>query len=575
MPQNDLDYELSDPYLWWQRNVPLRIVVRPRGPRTLSSDDRVVSDASDDQSVPGQGPGASYLDQGPIGSSSSGQGLLDFLDTPATPFANSFAIPHPALSMIPPPQTEAEKMGRMAWAPPIFPHDWPALPSPSLPATAWTSGMPPIPRLPLTPMPFATGVPSSGISPFAAAQRPPAMVAPSRSEFGITSDNPNSAMLLALQSWLGGARDQAARFKPLPTSSWDSVPNRPALPPTLSVPPNGSWNERNPPSWQMPASPNVEFPAPPAAPELDPASAQYLRALRSNLARHDYGRQLSDAMIASPQPDGAATAASPEQHLGHSQLWPVGAAGRPDGGPWTRGRVGGNDPRIISDATPYNDWKPGAQYANSRRSGPIQFRIGGQWVEVEQGQAARLDVAQTRALDAAARVRELDPNWRPRPSAYESVEGLIRAYEAEAQEAQARARQLARLGFSPKTPNERPRPMWEGSGDYDLVEAYRDEPKTLEELQRAVSIPKSGYDLHHIVEQTSAEQDGFPRSIIDAPDNIVRIPRLKHWEINGWYGRRNDEFGRASPREYLRGRDWAERVRVGRVALIRHGVLKP
>jgi hypothetical protein len=89
MPQNDFDYELSDPYLWWQRSVPLRIVVRSRGPGTLSSDDRVVSDASDDQSAPGQGPGASYFDQTPTGSSFSGQGLLDFPDRPAAPFAHA------------------------------------------------------------------------------------------------------------------------------------------------------------------------------------------------------------------------------------------------------------------------------------------------------------------------------------------------------------------------------------------------------------------------------------------------------------------------------------------------------
>jgi hypothetical protein len=107
------------------------------------------------------------------------------------------------------------------------------------------------------------------------------------------------------------------------------------------------------------------------------------------------------------------------------------------------------------------------------------------------------------------------------------------------------------------------------------IESYLDPPKTLEELQQGVSTPKKGYDIHHIVEQTSAEKDGFPRTVIDAPENLVRIPRMKHWEINAWYGRRNEDFGGVAPRDYLRGKSWSERVRVGRDALIENGVLKP
>ena len=108
-----------------------------------------------------------------------------------------------------------------------------------------------------------------------------------------------------------------------------------------------------------------------------------------------------------------------------------------------------------------------------------------------------------------------------------------------------------------------------------LIQSYLDEPKSLEELQRAVSDPQKGYDTHHIVEQTSAQEFGFSRWMIDAPDNLVRIPRLKHWEINGWYQTLNKDFGGLTPREYLRGKSWDERRRVGLDALIDHGVLKP
>jgi hypothetical protein len=109
----------------------------------------------------------------------------------------------------------------------------------------------------------------------------------------------------------------------------------------------------------------------------------------------------------------------------------------------------------------------------------------------------------------------------------------------------------------------------------ERVDAYNDPPKTLEELQQAASTPKRGYDIHHIVEQTPAEHDGFPRSKIDDPDNLVRIPTYKHWDITSWYGTRNKDFGGLAPRDYLRGKDWAERRRVGLDALIDHGVLKP
>lgn len=107
------------------------------------------------------------------------------------------------------------------------------------------------------------------------------------------------------------------------------------------------------------------------------------------------------------------------------------------------------------------------------------------------------------------------------------------------------------------------------------VSAYLDEPQTLEELQKRVASPAWGYDIHHIVEQTPAENEGFGRDIIDGPDNLVRVPTLKHWEINSWFGTKQEEFGELSPRDYLRGKDWDERTRVGHEVLVKHGVLKP
>jgi hypothetical protein len=107
------------------------------------------------------------------------------------------------------------------------------------------------------------------------------------------------------------------------------------------------------------------------------------------------------------------------------------------------------------------------------------------------------------------------------------------------------------------------------------MQSYFDGPKSLDELRDAVREQKKGYDIHHIVEQGPAENDGLPRSMIDAPENLVRIPRYKHWEINAWYGKRNKNFGGVSPREHLQEKEWAEREKVGLDALIDAGVLKP
>ena len=81
--------------------------------------------------------------------------------------------------------------------------------------------------------------------------------------------------------------------------------------------------------------------------------------------------------------------------------------------------------------------------------------------------------------------------------------------------------------------------------------------------------------IRQVVEQTSAERDGFPRSLIDGPDNLVRISTYKHWEINAWYQTKNERFNDLSPRDYLRGASWDVRMRIGLEALVDAGVLQP
>lgn len=106
------------------------------------------------------------------------------------------------------------------------------------------------------------------------------------------------------------------------------------------------------------------------------------------------------------------------------------------------------------------------------------------------------------------------------------------------------------------------------------IESYSDPPKSLEELQRAFDHPKPGYHIHHIVEQTSAMQDGYPPARIHGRENLVRIPEYKHHEITRAYSLRNGSLGNKSLRDHLREKPWQERYDVSLEKLRRHGVLK-
>ncbi|AOG03630.1 hypothetical protein BSY19_1489 [Bosea sp. RAC05] len=110
--------------------------------------------------------------------------------------------------------------------------------------------------------------------------------------------------------------------------------------------------------------------------------------------------------------------------------------------------------------------------------------------------------------------------------------------------------------------------------EWPSIRSYQDPPQSLAELQQQAGQRRPGYDDHHIVEQGAGVREGFPRSMLDGPDNVVSVPRYKHHEITGWYTKPNPDFGMQSPRAYLRGRDWAEHVRVGHEALRQFGVLK-
>lgn len=58
-------------------------------------------------------------------------------------------------------------------------------------------------------------------------------------------------------------------------------------------------------------------------------------------------------------------------------------------------------------------------------------------------------VREAQARDALGRVRELDPSWKPTPSAYSTIEGYIAAYQADLQQARDRLSQLGNTGIGP------------------------------------------------------------------------------------------------------------------------------
>jgi hypothetical protein len=109
----------------------------------------------------------------------------------------------------------------------------------------------------------------------------------------------------------------------------------------------------------------------------------------------------------------------------------------------------------------------------------------------------------------------------------------------------------------------------------DAIKSANDPAKTLEELQEPIGSPsQGGYEDHHIGGQHGQNRAQFGDQLIDSRENQVRIPVVKHIDISAWYSRGNPDFGGLSPRDYLRGKDWDEQMRVGLDRLRDYKVLK-
>jgi hypothetical protein len=133
-------------------------------------------------------------------------------------------------------------------------------------------------------------------------------------------------------------------------------------------------------------------------------------------------------------------------------------AGSSSGGQWVSDEVGGgaqesrqegqSDTRVISDETPDNEWKPGAQFAQIRRSrGPIL--INGRWVQPTPAQEALLQGLEVRLDSALQRVRTILPGWRPAEGSYNTINGSIENLRAQAEQAEARIAEFQDKGLLP------------------------------------------------------------------------------------------------------------------------------
>jgi hypothetical protein len=109
----------------------------------------------------------------------------------------------------------------------------------------------------------------------------------------------------------------------------------------------------------------------------------------------------------------------------------------------------------------------------------------------------------------------------------------------------------------------------------DNIVAAQDPPRSLDDLIDAAQDkgPRPGYDDHHIIEQGPQNSD-LPEEVVEARNNIVRIPRYKHWQINEYYQARREDLGWQTPREYLKGKSTEERYQFGLRVLRDVGVLK-
>jgi hypothetical protein len=113
-------------------------------------------------------------------------------------------------------------------------------------------------------------------------------------------------------------------------------------------------------------------------------------------------------------------------------------AGNSDGGQWTSGGEGG-------ESTTEDDDEGGM----GRRREPRRiFRLG-KWLEIPSADKVLIQVAENRADQAIEKVREFDPEWKPKLGLWETVDGYILELNDHVKQAEARFVELQDQGVAP------------------------------------------------------------------------------------------------------------------------------
>ena len=121
-------------------------------------------------------------------------------------------------------------------------------------------------------------------------------------------------------------------------------------------------------------------------------------------------------------------------------------AGNPDGGQWTDGGGGYGDSEADEGD---QELLPANAVPNARRREPRRISRLGKLLQIPSADEARVKVAENRADNAIEKVREHDPEWKPKLGLWEKVDGYIAELNDHTAQAEARFAELQDQGIAP------------------------------------------------------------------------------------------------------------------------------
>lgn len=179
----------------------------------------------------------------------------------------------------------------------------------------------------------------------------------------------------------------------------------------------------------------------------------------------------------------------------------------------------------------------------------ILRRINGQNTVISPQQQIRLEAALARANSATRRVQEAEPNYRPRPSVYEGIEGEIAAREGEAREAEARLANLSRQRQNVNTleelvtPGGQPVGYRYRSARKDIRTVPRDEFNDMigkitgDPLVQRLPTPSGNYSGvqyrlrdQSIIGLRMSKDNGLTLDVFNSPNPLYKGPRRVHFK---------------------------------------------